>query len=1208
MSRFNNPTPIKSAAGWLAGLLLAAAPLATQAATNTFNFSNTTVSSGSGPVNPANGATAISGASLNAGDVVVFDGVVINTTGTTSDNWAAIELNAGGYLGLTSATLGVLAESGSASGNQWQLFINGASTKFGNAASDARTNRVHIELDCTQTGSTTNMTYLAEIDQGVTGTFTGSLNGTGLTFPGNTIPLKFGANNATYLIAQVQPIIAVSAPSPSTNLVAAGFPATFTATLTQGYPLDTAQQWYSNGVPILGANSLTYTIPVTSASYNGAKYTVVVTNLLTSGNVVTSTPALLVVRSTPGIVPFNFPTTSVAAGGGSVTSSGVSINGTGLLAGDTVVFDGIITPNGSQLSDAWTSIDFAGSGYGDLFGTVGVLARMGSGANPSQLFINGNGVTNPTTGSAATNRVRVEFYPSATGSTTNMGWKVEIDQNLSGVFQPAVSGTNLTFAGNTIPLAFGSSGSASYVYQNPQSPVSIFSGPTPSSQVVAVGAPIAVGVTVEGWSPAFQWRKNGVAISGATNENYTSPAATLADNGDQFTVVVSNRLNSLNVITSSVASVAVLIPNNLTWYPAADFTTWDTATHNWTTNGGSTEITFATGNNVTFDSLGYNIGGSTVNITNNVSPNAVTVNVSGYDTYTFTGTNEINGQSLLVTGDGTGTLDLETPGSDSYNAVTITAFGGSVVTNTTLSIGANGVDSAFNANFITNNGVIEFNDSDPNSLLAVSGQITGSGYIIQNGTGTTVLSATNSAYAIQSVNAGALSIASTPLPGPIVNNATIEPASAASVLAIPNAISGYGNFYFTGFQTTILTGDSSFTGENLLFWSDVIVDNPAALGDPNNGYSIISGADRFGGLYLSNSIVWTQPLELDTRYATGQAATAPHIANWSGTNDVTSAITLDTGTAAGVSGTEINVEATTGQLTIDAAGSLNNAAFNTPMDLNLQGAGVGFWNSVLEDSVDNIPLNVLMRGTGVWTLGGDNTYSGTTTVASGTLLVTGQISAGNVSVNSGGTLGGGGLIGGAVTVASGGTLEVTNGSVGTLTIEGALTLNSGSTTKLQINKTAASNDQITGLTSVTYGGTLVVTNLAGTLTTSDSFPLFSSTAYAGAFAAISPASPGPGLAWNTNTLAVDGTLRIVTGGPSTTPTPITATVSGSSLHLAWPADHTGWRLVVQTNSLSVGLNPSTNAWTTVPGSTTVDQATITIDPTQPTVFYRLVYP
>jgi hypothetical protein len=89
---------------------------------------------------------------------------------------------------------------------------------------------------------------------------------------------------------------------------------------------------------------------------------------------------------------------------------------------------------------------------------------------------------------------------------------------------------------------------------------------------------------------------------------------------------------------------------------------------------------------------------------------------------------------------------------------------------------------------------------------------------------------------------------------------------------------------------------------------------------------------------------------------------------------------------------------------------------------------------------------------------------------------------------------------------------------------------------------------------------------------------------------------------------VDGTLRIVTGGPSTTPTPITATVSGSSLHLAWPADHTGWRLVVQTNSLSVGLNPSTNAWTTVPGSTTVDQATITIDPTQPTVFYRLVYP
>ena len=1180
------------------------------ATTNTFDFNNTTVSSGSGPVNPANGATAISGANLVAGSVVVFDAVVVAVPGGTGDAWAAVELNAGGYLGLTSATLGLLAESGTASGNGWQLFINGGSTPFGSSGLDAHTNRVHIELDCTETDSTTNMTYLVEIDQGLTGTFNASLTGTGLTFPGNTIPLEFGANNSAYLIIQTQPIIAVSAPTPLVNTVIPGLTATFAATLTQGYPLQTAQQWLSNGVPIVGATNLTYTTPPVTASYNGAQYNIVVTNLLTAGNIVTSSVASLVVRTTPGIVQLSFPTTTIAGnGGGLVVTPGVSINGSGLLAGDTVVFDGIIIPSGAQNSDAWTAVDIAGAGYGNVTGAkLGVLVRNGSGANPSQLFINGSGGANPTPGSAATNRVRIELFPSASGTTTNMGWLVEIDQNLTGVFVPAVSGTNLTFAGNTLPLTFGSSGSGAIIYQNPQSPVSIFSGPSPSSQVVAVGTPISVGVTVEGWSPAFQWRKNGVIIPNATNEDYTSAPATLADNGDQFTVVVSNQLSSANVVTSTVASVAVLIPNNVSWYPTADFTTWDTKTPNWSTNGGISQTTFVTGNNVTFDSLGYNIGGSTVDVTNAVNPNGVTVNASASDTYVFDGSGAISGESLLLTGDGTGTLGLELPGGASFASVTVTAFGGSPATNTLLAVGDNGVDSAFDAGIITNNGVIEFNNAA--GVLGVTATITGSGSIIQNGTGTTVLSATNSSIAIQSINAGVLSIASTPMPGVIENDSVLEPASAASVLAIPNVINGGGYYNFVGFQTTIVTGESTFTGENLLFWSEVIVDNPQALGDANAGFSDVSGADRFGGLYLSNNIVWSQPIELDTRYDTGVAATAPHIANWSGTNDVTAPISFDTGTAAGVSGSEINVEATTGQLTIDASTTVANDIGNSPADLNLQGAGQGFWNTALSDSGSGVPLNLLMRGAGVWTLGAANSYSGTTTVGSGTLLVTGQIGSGGVSVNAGGTLGGNGTIGGPVAVAAGGTLEVLPGSgVGTLTVNNSVTLSPESFTSLQIDKTAKTEDQISGVTALTYGGTLVITNLAGTLTTSDTFPLFSAGSYSGTFASIIPASPGAGLSWNTSTLAVDGTLRIATGGgPATNPTNITAVLNGSVLTLSWPANHLGWRLLVQTNNLSAGLSANPADWAAVPGSASVDSTNITINPALPAEFYQLVYP
>jgi hypothetical protein len=50
-----------------------------------------------------------------------------------------------------------------------------------------------------------------------------------------------------------------------------------------------------------------------------------------------------------------------------------------------------------------------------------------------------------------------------------------------------------------------------------------------------------------------------------------------------------------------------------------------------------------------------------------------------------------------------------------------------------------------------------------------------------------------------------------------------------------------------------------------------------------------------------------------------------------------------------------------------------------------------------------------------------------------------------------------------------------------------------------------------------------------------------------------------------------------------------------------------WRLVSQTNSLSAGLNANSANWGTVPGYTDGSYS-ITIDPTKPTVFYRLVYP
>lgn len=71
------------------------------------------------------------------------------------------------------------------------------------------------------------------------------------------------------------------------------------------------------------------------------------------------------------------------------------------------------------------------------------------------------------------------------------------------------------------------------------------------------------------------------------------------------------------------------------------------------------------------------------------------------------------------------------------------------------------------------------------------------------------------------------------------------------------------------------------------------------------------------------------------------------------------------------------------------------------------------------------------------------------------------------------------------------------------------------------------------------------------------------------------------------------------------PTNIVSSVSGGQLTLSWPADHTGWQLQVQTNSLNTGLGAN---WVPVSGSTSVNQLTVPVNAASGSVFYRLVYP
>jgi autotransporter-associated beta strand protein len=83
-----------------------------------------------------------------------------------------------------------------------------------------------------------------------------------------------------------------------------------------------------------------------------------------------------------------------------------------------------------------------------------------------------------------------------------------------------------------------------------------------------------------------------------------------------------------------------------------------------------------------------------------------------------------------------------------------------------------------------------------------------------------------------------------------------------------------------------------------------------------------------------------------------------------------------------------------------------------------------------------------------------------------------------------------------------------------------------------------------------------------------------------------------------------GALQVLQSGP-TGPAQLTNSVTGggSTLSLSWPASQ-GWRLQSQTNSLTTGLG---TIWTYMTDGS-ISSTNITIDPSKPTVFYRLTYP
>ena len=366
-----------------------------------------------------------------------------------------------------------------------------------------------------------------------------------------------------------------------------------------------------------------------------------------------------------------------------------------------------------------------------------------------------------------------------------------------------------------------------------------------------------------------------------------------------------------------------------------------------------------------------------------------------------------------------------------------------------------------------------------------------------------------------------------------------------------------------------------------------------------------------GRLELLGNISVADPMLVDCRQ--GGTINLPAVLNVTGSNTISGQITGSTG------GSDMNFQSDSGKLTM--SGGFNCVSTAGTRRLKLMGAAFGEWSGVISNSADGLVNTILIKtNSGTWTLSAANKYSGNTTIGGGTLALraAGSINGSptidiqNGSIFDVAAVSGGYVLGASQTLKGNGGINgnvtangaVTPGaSIGTLTFSNSLIL--AGTTTMEINRDAIPNADLVAANALTYGGSLTVNNIGSNPQSGDVFNLFDWTTRSGSFGTINLPPLDPGLSWDTSQLTVDGTIRVSGSGVDTSRTNLTISVTGNSLDISWPSDHTGWRLESQTNTVQVGLG---NNWFTVPNSTTTNHMVIPIDSANGSVFFRMAYP
>ncbi len=414
-------------------------------------------------------------------------------------------------------------------------------------------------------------------------------------------------------------------------------------------------------------------------------------------------------------------------------------------------------------------------------------------------------------------------------------------------------------------------------------------------------------------------------------------------------------------------------------------------------------------------------------------------------------------QSASSIGSSSGNITLSNTLSGAYgltkvgtDVLTLTGSTNGTTTTTisagTLQVGSGSTTGALGSGAVTNSGALKINRSNAYTL---SNAISGTGALIQAGTGTLTLSGSNSYSGATTVSAGTLQISA-------ANNLG-SGVSGNNIIFNGGTLYSTANTYSLGANRTITlqSGGGAFSVDGAVT-VDGVISGTGTFYKGAGGTLVLSGNNTFGGqLTVGNGYLSIASINNDSANGVlGNSALSVGLGN--SNNGAIGTIQYTGSTASSTKKFTVNSDA-------GGAFQIDNASTNLTLSGAIDGGGT-----------------LAKTGAGALTFSGNNTYSGATTVSAGALNIQNANALGGTAAGTSVTSGAALQIQGGITTAaealalngagvsgSGGALRSISGDN---TYAGAVTL--GSTSRINSDaNTLTLNGGITGGTyGLTFGG------------------------------------------------------------------------------------------------------------------------------------------